>query len=126
MLAALAVLTSFYSVPVTRVVDGDTIRVQIPNVPEVFSDMSVRLAAIDTPEMNATRVCERRDAKKAKAFLEILIKSKSVDLIDCEGDKYWRLNCRVVSGGKDLGSQLSSAGLAYHYMGAKKIRWACI
>ena len=45
---------SFYDVIVERVIDGDTIVISIPNVPEVFGKkISVRIAGIDTPELRA-------------------------------------------------------------------------
>lgn len=87
---------------VARVVDGDTIKLK--------DGQSVRLIGIDTPERGQCNYA------KAKAHLQKLIGSSAVTLtaVKADGDKdrYGRLLRYVSVGGKDVGLDLISAGLA--------------
>jgi micrococcal nuclease len=69
-----------YKAITTRVVDGDTIDVDIDLGFEVHVHTRLRLAGIDAPEMRGK---EKKEGKKAKAFLEELL--FDVDMVLNEG-----------------------------------------
>ncbi len=103
---------------VDKIIDGDTIHVTV----DVWLDMAlqtkVRLAAVDTPELNNPR-CEReqRLAQDAKNFVERFLAARRVYLKDVRHGKYaGRVVARVeTAGGRDLGQALMEAGLGKPY-----------
>ncbi len=125
ILPLLVAMSSFQSVTVTRVLDGDTIKIELPELPDIFSRMSVRLKGIDSPEIHAKRPCERRDAVLAREAVEALTTNKRVELNFCVSDKYYRLLCFVRVGPIDLSGYLLDKGLAAPYSGGKKQAWRC-
>jgi endonuclease YncB( thermonuclease family) len=46
-------LPAIWEVKVVGVYDGDTIRVDVPQMPEPLNHMKVRVRGIDTPELGA-------------------------------------------------------------------------
>ena len=77
---------SITCIPV-RVVDGDTFKCEIYDLPEIFgSNISVRLKDCDSPEINSTR---GEEAKKELA--DILSESEEVTLENVTRGKYFRL-----------------------------------
>ena len=97
---------------VTRVIDGDTIIVNIHEWPkEIGEDMRVRLANIDAPEMNGECV---ESALKAKRFLNF-IEGKEVELKNVNKGKYFRLVGDVWYGGVDMGELMVDMGYVVRY-----------
>jgi micrococcal nuclease len=134
MIAALALaaaLTNFYDVHVVKAVDGDTIKVELPGMPAVFSPIGVRIKGIDSAEIHNKRPCVRKQALLAKAAMVNLVQSGKVDLLFCESDKYYRLLCSVRIDEKiDAATYMKDRGLAKVYWGAKKSEkekdWGCV
>ena len=116
---------SFYDVIVERVIDGDTIVISIPNVPEVFGKkISVRIAGIDTPELRANCPYEKGLANRAKERVEgIIMKGRVVSLSNTKRDKYFRLLADVLVDGENVAAALVNEGLAVTYSGGKKRDW---
>jgi len=116
---------SFYDVIVERVIDGDTIVISIPNVPEVFGKkISVRIAGIDTPELRANCPYEKGLANRAKDRVEgIIMKGQVVSLSNTKRDKYFRLLADVLVDGQNVAAALVNEGLAVTYSGGKKRDW---
>lgn len=118
---------SFNDVRVIEVYDGDTIKVQLPDLPSVFGDrLSIRVSGIDTPELRTKNTCEKQAALKAKELVEKLITgSKKVSLQNCIRGKYFRLVCDVLADANSLSLALVKAKLAYKYNGGtkKQIDW---
>ena len=52
-----------------RVVDGDTVDLDVDNGFYSVLSLRVRLLDVDTPELNAREATERRDAVEARAFV---------------------------------------------------------
>ena len=75
-------------VPVVRIVDGDTIVIQLDG-----QDQKVRLIGVDTPETVDPRKPVQHYGKEASAFLTNLLKGESVYLRydQTKLDKYGRL-----------------------------------
>lgn len=104
--------------------DGDTIKVNWPNVPSVFgASLPIRIAGIDTPELRTKNKCEKRIAIKAKMKVEQLLSGvKSVELRNYSRDKYFRIVADVYINEVSLADELLSAELAYRYEGNTKLK----
>lgn len=103
------------------VYDGDTFKIDLNCQEEVLcKNISVRVRAIDCPEIKGKTEKEKQLAQKAKNFTENFLKDKTIVLENCERDKYFRLLCDVKADNKDLGENLLRAGLAYPYDGGSK------
>ena len=125
-LIAAAVFSHFENVPVKKTVDGDTIRVTLPGLPAVFSDMRIRLKGIDTAELSDARECGKRDAQRARELLGSAV-TPVVSLAFCEVDLYFRLDCFVKnSRGEDLSELMIKSRLARLYAGGKRPHWVCV
>lgn len=108
---------------VLKVLDGDTIVINIPNVPNVFGkEISVRIKGIDTPEKRTKNPREKELAFKAKARLGSLMKGK-IELKNVDRDKYFRLLADVYVDGQSVAETLIREGHARPYDGGKKEKW---
>lgn len=115
----------FHDVSIDRVIDGDTIVISIPNLPEVFGKkISVRLAGIDTPEMRAKCPYEKGLAIRAKDRLEgMLMKARVISIDDSRRGKYFRILGEVLADGENVAATLIKEGLAVTYSGGRKRDW---
>jgi micrococcal nuclease len=89
---------------VTRVIDGDTIDVQLASGP-----IRVRLHGVDTPERGQPW------GKEASAALSTLVLTKVVDLEPFEQDRYDRLIANVFVAKLDVNAELVRKGHAWAY-----------
>lgn len=130
LILSLALLTNSaeakdYQWKVLQVVDGDTIKVEIPGLEEMHT--SVRVLGVDTPEKFPRAKCMDEDnlGHDATAYTKSLIeKGKVIIFTDIKWDKYGgRILAHVKIDGKDLSEQLISANLARSYHGEKKKGW---
>lgn len=113
---------------VNRVYDGDTIFVNVPNIPEAFGkELGIRIHGIDTPEMKGSCDKEKAKALEAKLFIESLVKSDQfIILRNITRDKYFRLGADIhLSDGRSVSELLLKAGLAYPYDGKVPKRSWC-
>ncbi|UFJ39304.1 thermonuclease family protein [Brevibacillus humidisoli] len=95
---------------VTKVVDGDTIKVEINGKEE-----TVRLLLIDTPETNHPRLGQQPFGKEAKEFVTEILTDKTVELeqdVTNGPDKYGRLLYYVYVDGEPVQEMLLQQGLA--------------
>lgn len=99
---------------VTKVSDGDTIRVTDAQGVQ----HKIRLLDIDAPESSQTFGGE------STARLKSLIGGKTVKVTYSETDKYGRLLGTVWLGGKDVNLQMLSEGMAWCYHYSKNERYA--
>ena len=115
----------FHDVSVDRVIDGDTVVISIPNLPEIFGKkISIRLAGIDTPEMRAKCPYEKGLAIRAKDRLEgLLMKARVVSVDDARRGKYFRILGKVLADGENVAATLIEEGLAVTYSGGRKRDW---
>lgn len=121
-----AAMTNFFNVDVIKVTDGDTIKVDIPRMPAVFSPIGVRIKGIDTAELHDKRACIRIQSQVAKAAVENLVHKTRVDLYNCEADKYMRLLCDVVVEDRiDVATYMLENNFARGYWGEKKKAFTC-
>ena len=113
-----------YLCKVTRVVDGDTIDVNIDLGFSIWHKARVRMAGIDAPESRTRNKEEKVLGLAAKTRLKELLKGQKVS-IQCtkEKGKFGRVLADVIVNDKSINSQLIDEGHARVYHGGKKIPW---
>jgi len=118
-----------YNCKVTRVVDGDTIDVNIDLGFQVWHKARVRMLGIDTPESRTRRLDEKALGLASKARLKEMLKDKKVR-IECakEKGKFGRVLAIVWAMDKEgndvnCNDQLCVEGHARPYFGGKKVPW---
>ncbi len=117
-----------YKFEVIRVIDGDSIKVYIESFPENLRETTIRVAQIDTPELDSQAQCqqERLLAIKAKDFTNDLItKAKKVRFKPLGYEKYGRILADVSIDGKNLADALLEANLAVYYDNDHKVNPWC-
>jgi len=122
------IMFEYYVKKVSKVVDGDTIDVDIDLGFDISFSSRVRLAGIDTPESRTTDKMEKALGLEAKAYLKHEIESAKKVVIKTEkmdsSEKYGRilgwvfLDDSTVS----LNEKMISDGHAWGYMGETKIK----
>jgi endonuclease YncB( thermonuclease family) len=90
---------------VTRVVDGDTVKV----VGSDNIELDIRLAEIDAPEL------DQPYGKISQATLEELISGKEVELRDIRKGKYGRFVANIYCNGIWINIALVKSGVAWRY-----------
>ena len=113
-----------YLCKVTRVVDGDTIDVNIDLGFSIWHKARVRMAGIDAPESRTRNKEEKVLGLAAKTRLKELLKGQKVS-IQCtkEKGKFGRVLADVIVNDKIINSHLIDEGHAREYHGGKKIPW---
>ena len=117
-----------YDMKVTKVTDGDTIRVEAPwLLPELGDDIAIRILGIDTPEKGGRAKCEAEAALGAEAteFAKSVIAVGDVVQVDVlQWDKFGgRINADVFIDGENFAQMQIERGLAVPYDGGKKAPW---
>jgi len=120
---------SYGDIPVTKilyVIDGDTFKVDIDEYPPIIGkNISIRVAKVDTPEINSKDPIIKKKALLAKSFTENFLKNaKQITLKDIKRDKYFRIVADVIVDNKNLSSELIKNGLGLEYDGKKKPNWS--
>ncbi len=108
---------------VLRVIDGDTLIVQVGLWFGQSVIEHVRIAGIDAPEMKGRCPSETEAAKAARLYLAGLVSGGAVELRDVRREKYGRALATVVAGGVDISSRMIEAGHARPYAGARRLSW---
>lgn len=116
---------------VVDVYDGDTFKVQLPGLLDVFGrNLSVRIKGIDAPELRSSCTSAlEKDIEKYKAgqsrqyLIDKLNAAKWVELHELERDKYFRLLATVYIDGEHFGEASIRDGHAIAYDGGTKTSW---
>ncbi|AFY01111.1 thermonuclease family protein [Bdellovibrio bacteriovorus] len=113
---------TFRCVEVLKNYDGDTLTVNIPNVPALIGKkISVRVFGIDTPEVKTKNKCEKEAGRIARNLVTSTLKNaKNVELHNVQRDKYFRILADVMVDGRSLADILLKNNLAYAYDGGTK------
>ena len=118
-----------YLCKLQRVVDGDTIDVNIDLGFHIWHKVRVRMLGIDTPESRTRNLEEKALGLASKARLKELLKGQKLD-IECskEKGKFGRVLGVVFATDKegnriDCNNQLCIEGHARPYFGGKKASW---
>lgn len=118
----------YYVKKVSKVVDGDTIDVDIDLGFDISFTSRVRLAGIDTPESRTTDKVEKALGLEAKAFLKNAIDSAKTYVIKTEkidsSEKYGRILGWLFLDGSDrsINEEMILAGHAWGYLGETKVK----
>ena len=107
------------TVEVVRIVDGDTLVVNLPcQISIVCTAMPVRLRGLDTPELRGKCPKERQAALRAQEILKLLVLgARTVRLERIGRDRYFRLDGDIIADSVDVGKILLKKGLARPYTG---------
>lgn len=118
----------YYVKKVTKVVDGDTIDVDIDLGFDISFSSRVRLAGIDTPESRTSDKAEKALGLEAKAYLKheieaaksVVIKTEKMD----SSEKYGRILGWVFLDGAELSlnEKMINDGYAWGYLGDTKVK----
>lgn len=115
-----------YPYSLLRVVDGDTVQVDAPFLPEpLHKTLYLRLEGIDTPERGQKAGCalESRRAERAKEFVEEKIRlANDIEIKVSKWDKYGgRVVGNIYLDGKSLSEILIKETYAIPYDGGEKL-----
>jgi len=98
---------------VTRVVDGDTIKVR-----SISGETTIRLVGIDAPEVShKKREPGQPFSQQATKYLAGLVLNKTVDIKEYGHDRYGRILGVVSLGGRNINLEMVEAGFAEVYRG---------
>jgi micrococcal nuclease len=118
----------YYVKKVTKVVDGDTIDVDIDLGFDISFSSRVRLAGIDTPESRTTDKMEKALGLESKEYLKKAIDASKAVVIKTEkmdsSEKYGRiLGWLFLDGSKvSVNEQMIADGYAWGYLGDTKVK----
>lgn len=98
------------NVTVARIIDADTVRLNIPGQGE----QTIRTWGIDCPEK------KQRFGPQAEEFFASLIWGKPLTLKIRSKDQYGRLVAQIFHEGKDIGLVMVRYGYAWHYVSVTK------
>ena len=104
---------------VVDVYDGDTFKIDLPNMHPLFGDdISIRLFGVDTPEMRGTTDEVKALAMQAQQVTEKALKGASkIELKNPQRGKYFRIISEVWIDGESLAEMLKVKVLAKDYDG---------
>jgi micrococcal nuclease len=118
----------YYVKKVTKIVDGDTIDVDIDLGFDISFSSRVRLAGIDTPESRTTDKMEKALGLEAKDYLKKSIDAAKTVVIKTEkmdsSEKYGRILGWVFLDGAEtsINQKMIDDGHAWGYMGETKVK----
>ena len=115
----------FHAVTFHGCYDGDTCTFSLPGLHPLIGDrISVRLRGIDTPEIRGKCDREKELATAARDLLtDLLTRARSIDLLQVERGKYFRILATVTADGQDVGALLMAQQLARPYTGGRRAGW---
>jgi micrococcal nuclease len=122
------IMFEYYVKKVTKVVDGDTIDVDIDLGFDISFTSRVRLAGIDTPESRTADKAEKALGLEAKAYLKAAIDSAKSVVIKTEkmnsSEKFGRILGWVYLDGDtvSINDKMINDGHAWGYMGETKVK----
>lgn len=112
----------------TKVVDGDTIDVDIDLGFDISFSSRVRLAGIDTPESRTADKAEKALGLEAKEYLKYKLKDAKSIVIKTEkmdsSEKYGRILGWIFTDGHEVSvnQQMIDDGYAWGYLGETKVK----
>lgn len=118
----------YYVKKVNKIVDGDTIDVDIDLGFDISFSSRVRLAGIDTPESRTSDKMEKALGLESKAYLKHAIDSAKSVIIKTEkldsSEKYGRILGWVFLDGSDksINQEMIDKGYAWGYLGETKVK----
>ena len=111
---------------VTKIVDGDTIDVEIDLGFDISFSSRVRLAGIDTPESKTKDLEEKKLGLEVKEYIKHAIEEAKDIVIRTEkpdsSEKYGRILGWLFLDGVSFNQHLIDAGYAWGYLGGTKVK----
>ena len=127
ILFPVTVFASGWTLPIVKVIDGDTIQTNVSVLPYPLSNVKIRIKGIDTPEKGHLAKCEYEQimgTTATKKLIELIGSSKQMVIKNFKHDKYGgRYVADVFIGNVNVGEQMIELGLAKPYDGGKKGSW---
>jgi len=117
--------TPFKNVTFHKCYDGDTCTVSLPGVNPLFGKkINVRIRGIDTPEIRGKCKQEKKQAKAAKRYINLVLsKAKHIDLVNPARGKYFRIVAGIKADEIDVGRLMLEKGFARGYDGGTRGKW---
>ena len=113
-----------YNCKLRRVVDGDTIDVEVDLGFDVWVHERVRMYGINTPESRTKDLWEKELGKAAKSrLLELLPNTFKIKTQKDAKGKFGRILAVVEVDGRNINEQLITEGHAVAYHGGTKPNW---
>ncbi|MEE8435849.1 MAG: thermonuclease family protein [bacterium] len=116
-----------YRAMVVRVIDGDTVEVDVLPWPGLVQRVKLRLAGVNTPEKRGRGVslCEKVAAKRATDFTRRFVRHVAqVTVSEVRLGKFaGRVLGKISVNGRDLGDAPVAAGLGRPYSGGRRRAW---
>ena len=110
-----------YNSRVIKVVDGDTLDIEIDLGFDVTIKQRVRLNGIDTPETKTKNKEEKLAGLRAKKITEDCVKGAKIVVVKThKDDKYGRILVDLIADGINLNERLVNEGFAWKYDGGTK------
>ena len=112
-----------YNVEVTRVVDGDTVDVDIDlGFGMVYKKQRVRMMGIDTPESRTRNLEEKYYGKLSKAHLQQILSEGNIQLLSHDKGKFGRILGELFIGDSvySINQQMIDEHHAVPYFGQSK------
>ena len=112
-----------YKVDVTRIVDGDTVDVDIDlGFGMIYKKQRVRMMGIDTPESRTRDLEEKFYGKASKANLEKILSGQEIQLVSHDKGKFGRILGELFIGGSSysINQQQIDENHAVPYFGQSK------
>ena len=112
-----------YKVSVVKVVDGDTIDVDIDlGFGMTYKKQRVRMLGIDTPESRTRDLVEKKFGKASKAHLKSILESSGIQLVSHDKGKFGRILGELFIGDSSysINQQMIDEHHAVAYTGGNK------
>lgn len=109
-------------IDIVKIQDGDTIKINIPNVPKIFGDnIEIRLNGVDTPELHSKSGYLKQKALIAREFVKYKIfMANKIELRNMKRDKFFRIDADIYLDNINLTTLLINYKLGYEYNGGAK------
>lgn len=113
-----------YEADLVRVIDGDTLELDVRIWPGMSQRINMRVDGINTPEKRTRDACEKEAGIAASAYAEDLVSRGGITVDEIHLGKYaGRVLGRVFVGPVDFGQAMISAGHARPYHGERRGPW---
>ena len=112
-----------YKVNVSRVVDGDTVDVDIDlGFGMIYKKQRVRMLGIDTPESRTRDLVEKKFGKASKYHLQAILEQGDVELVSHDKGKFGRILGNLYTGNSNysINQQMIDEHHAVPYTGENK------
>jgi len=112
-----------YKVNVVRVVDGDTVDVDIDlGFGMIYKKQRVRMLGIDTPESRTRDLVEKKFGKASKYHLQAILEQGDVELVSHDKGKFGRILGNLYTGNSNysINQQMIDEHHAVPYTGENK------